>query len=80
VDETTQHKLIWGWLRFFLGYTQMSLAVVALGALVTVGVRPITWAFAIGATAATIVSRLIYHGRQDPNLAIPKKQKNSGLT
>jgi hypothetical protein len=60
MDDETRHKIVWGWLRLFLGWLQMSLAAAGLGALITVGIHPVTWFFVIGATAATVVSRLLY--------------------
>lgn len=63
MDDATRHKLIWGWLRLFLGWLQMSLAAAGLGALFTFGLHPVTWFFVIGASAATIASRLLYRKR-----------------
>lgn len=63
MDEATRHKLIWGWLRLGLGFAQMSLSAAALGALLVAGLQPFTWAFVIGATVATLISRLLYHGQ-----------------
>lgn len=68
MDEAKRHKLIWGWLRFCLGFVQMSLVALSIGTLITIGVRPLTWAFVTTATLAALVSRLIYHGRKDPKL------------
>ena len=68
MNDEAHHKLIWGWLRLFLGWTQMSLAAVGLGALLVLGNHPVTWAFGIGATLATIVSRMLYHGKPDPKI------------
>jgi hypothetical protein len=73
VNDETRHKLIWGWLRLFLGFAQMSLVALGIGALITVGVRRITVVFAIMATTATVMSRLIYRGKPDPRL---KKQND----
>jgi hypothetical protein len=66
VHEATQHKIVWGWLRFFLGFVQISLVAASVGALVAVGLRPVTLLLVIAATAATLISRLLYHGRSDP--------------
>lgn len=63
IEATARHKMIWGWLRLVLGFAQMSLVAASLRALLTVGLRPVTWIFFIGATAATLTSRLLYHGR-----------------
>jgi hypothetical protein len=66
VNEATRHKIVWGWLRFFLGFVQMSLVAASVGALIAVGLRSVTWLFIVGATGATLISRLLYHGRSDP--------------
>ena len=63
----TQHKMIWGWLRLFLACAQMSLAAAGFALLLTIGLTWVTYAVVIGATAATVLSRLIYHGRSDPD-------------
>jgi nucleotide-binding universal stress UspA family protein len=68
VNDETRHKLIWGGLRLFLGFAQVSLVAMSVGALFTVGLRDITWVFVIAATAATVISCLIYRGRPDPTL------------
>lgn len=68
MDAVSKQKLIWGWLRIFLGWLQMSSAAAAIGALFTVGLQPITYAFLVAATAATLTSRLLYHGQRGPTL------------
>jgi hypothetical protein len=68
VDNVTRRKLIWGWLRLLLGWLQMSLVAVSIGALLTVGLHPITYVFVAVATAAAVASRLLYHGHVDPSL------------
>jgi hypothetical protein len=75
MNEVTSHKLIWGYLRLFLGWLQMSLAAAGFGALLIVGNHPVTWAFVIGAVIATIVSRLAYHGKADPKLKGTTKER-----
>jgi hypothetical protein len=77
VNETTRHKLVWGWLRLFLASAQISLAAIAACTLVVVGMNAVTWALVIAATTATVISRLIYHGRPDPNLEEQKKALDS---
>ena len=69
MNEEARHKLIWGWLRLFLGFAQMSLVAMSLGALLAVGLRTITLVFFAGATLSMALSRLLYHGRKDPKLA-----------
>ena len=68
MNTETQHRLIWGWLRVFLAFVQVSLAAGGLALLLTLGLHWITFAVVIVATAATAVSRLLYHGRTDPHL------------
>lgn len=63
MKDVTRQKIVWGWLRVFLGITQMSLAAATLGALLTVGTRPVTWALAGGTVTALVISRLLYRGR-----------------
>lgn len=67
-ERIKRHKFIWGGLRLFLGVTQMTLALVGLGLLLTAGFRPITWIFIAAAAIVTITSRLIYKGCPDPHL------------
>lgn len=74
MNEDTRHKLVWGWLRLFLGWVQMSLAVAGFGALLVVGNHPITWAFAIAALLGVIVSRMLYQGKSDPTLKGKKER------
>jgi hypothetical protein len=73
VKSETRHKLIWGWLRLFLGFLQMSLVAMSVGALLTIGIHPLTWTFVIGATLATVASLFIYRGRKDPGLKEEEK-------
>ncbi len=68
VNEETWHKLIWGWLRLFLAFAQVSLAAGGLALLLTLGLHWITFAVVIGATAAMATSRLLYHGIGDSQL------------
>lgn len=68
MDDDTRHKLIWGWLRFFLGMAQMFLTTAALIVLVFSGVHLVTWILVGAATTATIISRILYRGRPDPRL------------
>lgn len=68
VKASPQHTLVWGGLRFFLGFAQMWLAIAGLTLLVIVGLRAVTVVVVIAATVATIISRVRYRGRPDPNL------------
>ena len=79
MNETRRHRIIWGWLRLFLGFTQVSLAAIGVVALITLGLHPMTWTFGIAATTATIISRLLYHGRPDPDLETQKTEKSTGI-
>ena len=77
VDGVIRHKLFWGWCLLFIGMIQLTFAAAGLVALLTVGIHSITLVFLIGATAATIISRLLYHGRPNPTL---QKGKKPGLS
>lgn len=79
MNETSRHKILWGWLRLFLGSAQVLLAAGSVGAVITIGLHPVTWAFGMAATTATIISRLLYHGCPDPDLKRQKTPKNTGV-
>lgn len=64
--EELKRLLIWGWLRWFLGIAQMSLSMAGALVLVAEGMRPLTWILCAGATAAAVISRLLYRGRRAP--------------
>lgn len=66
MNEASRHKLIWGWLRLFLGWLQMSLAGTGILLLIAIGLRPLTLIIFAATILATITSRLVYHGRRDP--------------
>lgn len=68
VNASTQHRLVWGGLRFFLGLAQMWLAIAGLTLLVTIGLRAVTVVVVIAATVATVISRWLYRGRRDRTL------------
>jgi hypothetical protein len=53
----------------------MSPAAAGFGALVVIGHHPLTWALAIAALVAVVISRLLYHGKFDPKL---KWKKDDG--
>jgi hypothetical protein len=63
MGQDWRERFVWGWLRLLLGYLQMSLAAMALGALIITGLHKITLYLAIAATAVTLLSKLLYHGR-----------------
>ena len=73
MDEVTRHKLIWGWLRLFLGFAQMALVAMSVGALTAVGLHWITYMFVGAATVAALLSRLLYRGKPDLKLEPDKK-------
>jgi len=68
MDSVTKHKLIWGWLRLMLAFLQISFVGASVGALLAVGLRPVTFLFLGLATTAAAISLLIYRGRSDPKL------------
>jgi uncharacterized membrane protein YfcA len=72
MDSVTRHKLIWGWLRLMLAFLQISFVGASVGALLAVGLRPVTFVFLGLATAATAISLLIYRRRPDPKLRDPR--------
>lgn len=74
VNASTQHEVVWGGLRFFLGLAQMWLAIVGLTLLALVGLRPVTLAVVIAATVARVVSRLLYRSR--PNLSLKERKSD----
>jgi hypothetical protein len=53
----------------------MSLAVAAFVALLAVGFHTVTWVLVTGAAVATLVSRLLYHGRSDSELERKKSNE-----
>ena len=69
----SSRKFVWGWLRLFLGFAQMSLVAACVGSLMVVGVHPITIALVIAATAITITSRLLYRGKAAPDSEVRTK-------
>ena len=66
MNSQTKHKLVWGWLRLFLGFLQMSLVGLSVGSLIAVGLHTVTYLFVGGATLAAITSLLLYRRRADP--------------
>jgi hypothetical protein len=76
VNEETRHKLVWGWLRLFLGFAQMGMVAAAVGSLIVVGVARITVVFVIMATTFTVMSRIIYRGRSTPQFEQKEKDEN----
>ena len=49
-----------------MGFAQISLAGLTFGALITIGVTPLTVGLAVLTTVIAIISRLIYRGRKGP--------------
>lgn len=64
MEGVKRHKLIWGWLRLFLGFLQVFLATATVISLLTLGEHRLTWALAASALLAVVISRLLY--RSDP--------------
>jgi protein-tyrosine-phosphatase len=60
MNAETKHKLIWGWLRLFLGFLQMSFVAATVGAFFAVGPKPVTFTFLGLASVATAISLAIY--------------------
>ncbi|HWO01276.1 MAG TPA: hypothetical protein VNS63_18595 [Blastocatellia bacterium] len=78
MNAESKHKLIWGWLRLFLAFLQMSFVAATIGALLAVGPEPVTLVFLGIATASTVISLLIFRRRSDPKLPhaqTPKRRK-----
>jgi hypothetical protein len=73
MDEVTRHRLIWGWLRLVLGFAQMALVALSVGALLAVGLHWITYVFVGAATAAALLSRLLYQGKPELKFEPDKK-------
>lgn len=66
MQERKRHECVWGWLRLTLGLVQMTFAAAGVGAVFAFGMHWLTYLSVAIATAATIVSRLIYRGRTAP--------------
>lgn len=80
MPETTHSKLVWGWLRLFLGVLQMFLASAAFAFVILIGFHPIALGLAAGATIATLISRVLYRGEPGYRLAQGNRStKGTGL-
>lgn len=66
MQERTRNKWVWGWLRLALGLVQMTFATAGVGALLALGMHWLTYLSVAIATAATVVSRLLYAGKVAP--------------
>lgn len=64
LDQQRRDRFVWGWLRLILGIAQMSLVAMTFGVLITTGLSTIAVLLAGSATALTLASRLLYHGRR----------------
>lgn len=62
-DSQRRDRFVWGWLRLILGIAQMSLVAMTFGVLITTGISTLAVLLAGSATALTVASRLLYHGR-----------------
>ena len=58
--------LIWGPIRLVLGVIQMTFVAVAILNVIFVGLSPSALICAAIATTATVVSRVLFHGRRTP--------------
>lgn len=54
---------MWGWVRLCFGLAQIWLATAGFGLLLVAGLLPITFVLVIAASAATVISRVLYRGR-----------------
>ena len=68
ISPQVRHKLVWGWLRLLLGTAQMMLSVMGVVALVRLGLHPTTLILVGCASTATLISRLLYRGKAQPDL------------
>lgn len=59
--------LFWGWLRLVLGIAQMALVGAAVVAFLYGGLSDVTVGCFLAASAATLLSRVLYHGRHQPD-------------
>jgi len=66
MNDIKKQRLVWGWLRLFLAFAQISLVAMAFGSLLTIGPHMLTLVFTVAATAVTVSSRLLYRGRREP--------------
>ena len=79
MNDINRHKLVWGWLRLFLAFAQISLVAMAFGSLITIGPRTLTLVFTMAATAVTVSSRLLYRGRREPQHKAENQDKKSSF-
>lgn len=61
------HAVLWGPVRLALGATQMIFALTAIALLLLHGMTAGALGCAAVSTAATVASRLLYHGRSGPH-------------
>ncbi len=68
LSSREKHYLIWGILRLGLGVVQMAFATTAIVCLLFVGLSSATVICIAIATAATLVSRVLFHGERGARL------------
>ena len=73
-DYLSKRLLLWGWLRMLLGVLQMSCSVAAVWAIFQIGFEPLTWELIFVAAGASIVSRLLFRGRKDPQVETARNE------
>lgn len=67
VPVSSDHRLLWGWIRLVLGLTQMAFTATACLLIFHGFYGRAVVAIAL-ATAATVISRYLFAGRPDPRL------------
>lgn len=61
-------EIIWGPLRLALGVMQMLFVPLCIYVLITQGpTSPATWALVVFTTLLTVISRMLYRGRKQPD-------------
>jgi hypothetical protein len=78
VAASSEHRLVWGWMRLVLGLTQMAFSVTAVVLVIFSG---FTWRALVAislAGAAAGASRYLYAGRPDPRLEGAVKRDSNG--
>jgi hypothetical protein len=77
VPASRNHRLLWGWARLLLGLIQMSFSITAAYLFAFRGVQWRVGVAALLATAAAVVSRVLYAGGPDPRLAASLDKENT---
>lgn len=77
VPASTDHRLLWGWVRLALGLTQMAFSATTAYLLIAEGFHWRAVVAALVATTATGASRYFFGGRPDPRLEASLSGKGS---